>query len=81
MTVTTIQAGTSHPTGLSDAATRAATYVGQFIGGIEDGREIAARHFELSRLSRPELARRGLNRPCDLSELMSQTYGHALGRH
>jgi hypothetical protein len=81
MTATTIRAGTPYPAGLSNAATRAATYVGQFIGGIEDGREIAARYFELSRLSRTELARRALNRPCDLSDLMSQPYGHALGRH
>lgn len=80
MTAITIQAGTSYPTGLFYAATCAATYLGQFIGGIEDGREIAARHFEFSRLSRTELARRGLTRPCDLSELMSQPYGHALGR-
>jgi len=81
MTATTIQAGTSHhPTGHSDTATRAEAYAGQFIAGVEEGREIAARYFELSRLSRAELARRGLNRPCDLSELMSQRYGHALGR-
>ena len=80
MTAITIQAGISHPTGLVDAATRAAKYLGQFVGGIEDGREIAARYLELSQLSQTELARRGLNRPCELSELMSQPYGHALGR-
>jgi hypothetical protein len=80
MTATIVQAGISYPTGLFNIATRAATYVGQLIGGIEDGREIAARYFELSRLSRAELARRGLNRPCELSELMSRPYGHALGR-
>ena len=80
MTAMIIQAGTSyHPTGFSDA--RIGAYVGQFIGGVEEGREIAARYFELSQLSRAELARRGLNRPCELSDLMSQPYRDALGRH
>ena len=79
MTAITIQAGTSHhPTGLS--AARVGAHAGQFIAGVEEGREIAARYFELSRLSGAELARRGLNRPCELNELMSQRYGHALGR-
>jgi hypothetical protein len=82
MTATTIQAGTSyHPTGFSDIVTRVGAYTRQFIGGVEEGREIAARYFELSQLSRAELARRGLNRPCELSDLMSLPYGHALGRH
>ena len=82
MSATIIQAGTSyHPTGFSDTVTRIGAYVGQFIGGVEEGREIAARYFELSQLSRAELARRGLNRPCELSDLMSQPYRDALGRH
>ena len=73
MTATTIQAGIFHRPRVS--ATRVAAHPGQFIAGVEEGREIAARYFELSRLSCAELARRGLNRPCELNELMSQRYG------
>jgi hypothetical protein len=80
MTVTTFQTTTPDRTNGSDTLARVTAHIGQLIEGARDGREIAARYFELSQLSRAELARHGLNRPCELNELMSQPVGRALGR-
>ena len=55
---------------------RIAVQFGQLIEG--ESRQIEARHHALSQLSRFDLASRGLNRPCGLNELMSQTVGRAL---
>ena len=55
-----------------------AAHVSRIIEGAGEGRQIEMRYFELSRLSRAELARRGLHRPCELHELMSQYLGRAL---
>ena len=57
---------------------RIAVHIGLLIKGIREGRQIEARHHALSQLSRLDLASRGLNRPCGLNELMSQTVGRAL---
>ena len=52
----------------SSGFTRITAYVGQLLGGAVDG------HIErLSQQLRPDPASRGLNRPCELSELMSRT--------
>ena len=52
----------------SGGFTRITAYVGQLLGGALDG------HIErLSQQLRPDPAGRGLNRPCELSELMSRT--------
>ena len=80
MTATTFQTSVPYRTSTSEFFTRVTAYVGRFTAGAKDGREIAARYFELSKLSHSELASRGLNRPCDLCELMSQRNGNALGR-
>jgi hypothetical protein len=80
MTATTFQTSVPYQARTPEIFTRVTTYVSRFTAGTKDGREIAARYFELSRLSHSELASRGLNRPCDLCELMSQRYGDALGR-
>jgi hypothetical protein len=42
--------------------TRIAAWCGQFAEGARDGQQIAGRYHELSRLSRPDLASRGLTR-------------------
>lgn len=79
MAVTTsFQAGTPHHTSASEGLTRMAAHVSRIIEGAREGRQIEMRYFELSRLSRAELARRGLHRPCELHELMSQYLGRAL---
>ena len=57
---------------------RIAVHIGQLIEETREGRQIEARHHALSQLSRLDLASRGLNRPCGLNELMSQTFGRAL---
>ena len=41
---------------------RGSAWCGLFAEGTREGQEIAARYHALSRLSTPELARRGLNR-------------------
>jgi hypothetical protein len=64
--------------GISLPSTRRDGQVPQLIEGARDGQQIEMRYFELSRLSRSELARRGLHRPCELHELMSQHFGSAL---
>ena len=52
----------------SSGFTRITAYVGQLLGGAVDG------HIErLSQQLRPDPAGRGLNRPCEMSELMSRT--------
>jgi hypothetical protein len=80
MAVTTsFQTSTPYVTNAPGALTRMAAHIGQFIEGAREGRQIEMRYFELSRLSRAELARRGLHRPCELYELMSQHFGRALG--
>ena len=52
----------------SSGFTRIAAYVGQLLDGAVD-----AHIKKLSQQLRPDPASRCLNRPCDLSELMSQT--------
>ena len=42
--------------------TRVAAWCGQFAEGAREGQQIAARYYELSSLSSPDLASRGLNR-------------------
>ena len=42
--------------------TRVAGWCGRFADGAREGQQIAARYHELSRLSRPDLASRGLTR-------------------
>jgi hypothetical protein len=80
MAVTTsFRASIPYHTGASDTLSRMATRVGEFIEGVREGREIEQRYFQLSRLSSAELARRGLHRPCELHELMSQHFGRELG--
>ncbi len=79
MAVTTsFQTSTPYVVNASGAFTRAATHIGQLLEGAREGRQIGMRYFELSRLSRGELARRGLHRPCELHELMSHHFGRAL---
>ena len=52
----------------SSGFTRVAAYVGELLDGAVDG------HIEkLSQHLRPNPASRCLNRPCELSELMSRT--------
>jgi len=75
---TSFQTTTCDVTGVSNTVTRMATHIGRFIEGAREGRQIEMRYFDLSRLSRAELARRGLHRPCELHELMSQHFGRAL---
>jgi hypothetical protein len=41
---------------------RIAAWCTHFVEGIREGQEIAARYHALSRLSTPDLARRGFNR-------------------
>ncbi|HEX3161026.1 MAG TPA: DUF1127 domain-containing protein [Pseudolabrys sp.] len=43
--------------------TRMAAWCGQFADGAREGQQIAARYHELSLLSGPDLASRGLTRP------------------
>jgi hypothetical protein len=55
-----------------NATTSKVTYIAAYIGqfGDANGWQIEACCHEPWRLSRPDLASRGLNRPCELSELM-----------
>jgi hypothetical protein len=55
----------------SDRLARVVALVGQLFD--ENGKQIEACNHEPSRLSEPELAGRGLNRPCELNELMSHS--------
>jgi hypothetical protein len=59
ITYQTTTAGMANPNAL---LSRIATWCMDFMEGARAGREIAARYHALSRLSTPELARRGLNR-------------------
>lgn len=78
MAVTTsFQTRIPYETDASDTLTRMAAHIGRLIEGAREGRQIEMRYFELSRLSRAELTRRGLHRPCGLHELMSQHVGRA----
>lgn len=52
----------AHRITASDTFSRLADYIGQFVEGAREGRQIAARYRELSRLSGADLASRGLNR-------------------
>ena len=59
----------TYHSGTSDIATHGTTYLAtiatwccQFAEGARDGQQIAARYTELSRLSGPSLAKRGLTR-------------------
>ena len=40
--------------------------------GAHDLPQIETLHYELCQLDRPNLASRGLNRPCELNELMAR---------
>ena len=75
MASTTYQTRASYHPDTPDTLARVVTHLGQLIEGAREGQEIEARYFELSRLSGAELARRGLQRPCSLAELMSQPAG------
>jgi hypothetical protein len=79
VTTSSLQTNRSYVISASDTLARVAAHVGQFFEGAREGRQIEMRYFELSRLSRAELARRGLHRPCELHELMSHHFGRALG--
>jgi len=59
ITYQTATAGIACPSAL---LSRIAAWCTHFAEGTREGREIAARYHALSRLSTPELARRGLNR-------------------
>jgi hypothetical protein len=75
MASTTYQTKAPYHTDTHDTLARVVTHLGQLIEGAREGQEIEARYFERSRLSSSELARRGLQRPCSLAELMSQPAG------
>jgi hypothetical protein len=48
--------------GPSALLSRIAAWCTHFVEGVREGQEIAARYHSLSRLSTPDLARRGFNR-------------------
>ena len=75
MTSTTYQTKASYHPDTPDTLARVVTHLGHLIEGAREGQEIEARYFELSGLSSAERARRGLQRPCSLAELMSQPAG------
>jgi hypothetical protein len=62
MTDITYQSATIGIAGKSALLSRMTAWCAHFVQGVHEGREIAARYHALSRLSTPELARRGLNR-------------------
>jgi hypothetical protein len=64
-----LSAGPDEENDMSFNATRIATYVGHLFDAVEN-RSIA----EISQTLRPDPACRCLNRPCELSELMCQTF-------
>ena len=62
MTDITCQTTTIGVADQSALLSRIAAWCTHFVEGVREGQEIAARYHALSRLSTPELARRGLNR-------------------
>jgi len=62
MTDITYQTATTGIVSPSALLSRTAAWCTHFAEGIREGQEIAARYHALSRLSTPELARRGLDR-------------------
>jgi hypothetical protein len=62
MTDITYQTTTIGMAGQSALLSRVTAWCTHFVEGIREGQEIAARYHALSRLSTPELARRGFNR-------------------
>jgi len=62
MTDITYQTTTIGMAGQSALLSRVTAWCTHFVEGVREGQEIAARYHALSRLSTPELARRGLNR-------------------
>ena len=64
-------------TSTSDTFDRISGYLYQLAPGTDEAPEIDARYHERFKLYRPNLIARGLNRPCELNELMSQTIRRA----
>ena len=62
MTDITYQTTTIGLAGQSALLSRFTAWCTHFVEGVREGQEIAARYHVLSRLSTPELARRGFNR-------------------
>jgi len=62
MTDITYQTTTIGMAGQSALLSRFTAWCTHFVEGVREGQEIAARYHALSRLSTPELARRGFNR-------------------
>jgi hypothetical protein len=62
MTDITYQTTTIGMAGQSALLSRITAWCTHLVEGIREGQEIAARYHALSRLSTPELARRGFNR-------------------
>jgi hypothetical protein len=62
MTDITYQTATIGTADQSALLSRISAWCAHFAEGIREGQAIAARYHALSRLSTPELARRGLNR-------------------
>ena len=62
MTDITYQTTTIGMAGQSALLSRVTAWCTHFVEGVREGQEIAARYHTLSRLSTPELARRGFNR-------------------
>jgi len=62
MTDIVYQTATTGLTGQSAVLSRISTWCTHFVEGCREGQAIAARYHALSRLSTPDLARRGLNR-------------------
>jgi hypothetical protein len=58
---------TTHEVTASDTFARIGAYVGHLFEDVSDDRPIELHHFELS-----QPATRGLNRPYDISDLMSR---------
>jgi hypothetical protein len=75
MAATTYHPKVSYQTETPDTLTRVVDHLGRLIDGAREGQQIEARYFEMSQLSSAELARRGLQRPCSLAELMAQPAG------
>jgi hypothetical protein len=76
MAATTYQTKISYETDAPHRLSRVVSHLSELIEGAREGHQIEARYFELSQLSSAELARRGLQRPCSLAELMAQPAGH-----
>jgi hypothetical protein len=62
MTDIAYRTGTTQLPAESALLSRISTWCTHFVEGVREGQAIAARYHALSRLSGPELARRGFNR-------------------